>query len=174
MFEYFKSNWYFFSISSLIIGGILYFFPKNETVQIEKKPEYVKVIKPKSDSVIHVIDSVLKVKKENDMIKEIAYKKKQQDLEKELRKERNEKLKKEKQKPKVIVHTKEIVVEKVIKDTTVREVIVENYKIQEENRQLKRELEKKYYENESLRNMKTYKDTIQIDTIKKKKKRWFF
>ncbi len=168
MIEYLKEYWKLLSLSAFACGFLVYFGSSKKPEKVKVPIERVKIEKPKSDSVIAVIDSVLELKKKIELEKEISFKKKEALLEKQLKIEKSKKPKKIKEKTKVIIQTKEVIVEKEVRvqDPNTRDVIVENYNIQEENKNLKKEIEslKKSY--------KTQKDSISTDTIKSKRKRF--
>lgn len=168
MLEYLKKYWEIFSLSVLVWGVTIYTVTKKPITK-ELKPEHI--VSPKTDSLIAAADTIVKFL-EVQKKKELVLKKEKEKVEKELRIERKKKSKVEKGATKVIVQTKEVIVEKEVKvqDPSIKDVILENYKIQNENNHLKEELEhfKKNVSTPKLRQI----DSISTDTVKRKKKKF--
>jgi hypothetical protein len=174
MTEYIKEYWKMLSIAGFFLGLLVYFGISEKPKKVEEEKSTVKVVtKPKTDSIIQVIDSVLEMKKELEIKKEIAYKKKESLLRKQLELEKSKPVK-IKEKTKVVVQTKEVIVEKKVPvvDPNTKKIVEENYKIQEENKYLKQEIEciKSTYENKTTYQVR--KDSISTDTIRRKKRRF--
>ena len=164
MIEYLRNHWFTIFFMSLISGVTIFTITKKPIT-----PELTnqKIVHPKTDSIIAIADSVVTILETQR--KEHTKLKKEKDLfEKELKIEKKKKSKPAPVKTKVVVETKEVVVEKIIKlpDPGAKEAIIENYRIQNENTKLKEEIETLKKRN------KIKNDTISTDTIRSKKKRF--
>jgi hypothetical protein len=164
MIKYFRNNWFGVFFISLISGVTIFTITK-KPLNSELTPQ--KIVHPKTDSIIAIADSVVTIleiqKKEHTKLK-----KEKELFEKELKIEKKKKSKPVPVKTKVVVETKEVVVEKIVKlaDPGAKEAIIENYRIQNENTKLKEEIETLKKKN------KVKNDTISTDTIRSKRKRF--
>ena len=170
MWEYIKRNRIIIFVSSFVWGITVYVVTKKPIT--EDKVKIIEKITPKTDSVIAAADSIVTIleiqKKEK-----IKLKKEKEFVEKQLTVEKLKKSKPQKEKTKIVVETKEVIVEKEVKvqDPNMRQAIVESYKIQDENCRLKEELEelKKVQKYQQIPIQKQ-RDSISTDTIKRKKR----
>lgn len=170
MWEYIKRNRIIIFVSSFVWGITVYIVTKKPIT--EDKVKIIEKITPKTDSVIAAADSIVTIleiqKKEK-----IKLKKEKEFVEKQLTVEKLKKSKPQKEKTKIVVETKEVIVEKEVKvqDPNMRQAIVESYKIQDENCRLKEELEelKKVQKYQQIPIQKQ-RDSISTDTIKRKKR----
>ena len=168
MRDYIKHNWIYLLIATCICSIFIFTKfndnPESRNIEVQTTPQ------PKPDSIIAIIDSTLKIKKELEEKKDREFKRKQTLLEEELRKEKQKKKRQTVEKTKVVVETKEIIVEKevYVPDKNSKKVLMDNYKIQEENAHLKEEIECLRKSN------KPQKDSISTDTVKKKRRFFFF
>jgi len=176
MMQIIRQNWFYISLVTFVTGfGFIIYKEKNTT----EKPKVIYVPQPKqntkTDSVFAVIDSVLKVKKEDELKKEEFHKKKESSLKRQLEIEKKKKVKQSKPKTKIVIETKEVIVEKEVKvtDPNIKELVKENYKTQEENYKLKEELETLKKQSKINKASRVYRDSISTDTVHRKKRRFF-
>lgn len=173
MLRYLRKNGIVIFFSSLICGITIYLITLKPID--EEKVVLIKRVTPKTDSIIAAADSVVNIL--NDQQKErIKLKKEKEILEKELKIQKTKKPKIS-EKTKIVVQTKEVIVEKEVKveDPNSNQILIENYRIKNENCVLREELEKiKKVKKESLKKIELQKDTISTDTIRKKKRFFLF
>jgi hypothetical protein len=170
MWEYIKRNRIIIFLSSFVWGITVYIVTKKPIT--EDKVKIVEKITPKTDSVIAAADSIVTIleiqKKEK-----LKLKKEKEFVEKQLTVEKLKKSKPQKEKTKIVVETKEVIVEKEVKvqDPNLREAIVESYKIQDENCRLKEELaELKKAQKYQQIPIQKQRDSISTDTVKRKRR----
>lgn len=174
-------RYWFFILLGLVVWGLTVYIVKSSKYESVKKKEVVKVV-TKTDTALKQLDSLI-VKIEETKKMKYKYEGEKKVLHEIIKKEKK---KNKSSKPKVIVETKEKIVEKVVADPNVSEAIKENYKIQKENCALREEI-KKYKDKEEYEKMYQYDnqpaqkrepirtDTIRQDTTnnyKKRKKRF--
>jgi hypothetical protein len=170
MWEYIKRNRIIIFVSSFVWGITVYVVTKKPITK--DKVKIIEKITPKTDSVIAAADSIVTIleiqKKEK-----LKLKKEKELVEKQLTVEKLKKSKPQKEKTKIVVETKEVIVEKEVKvqDPNMRQAIVESYKIQDENCRLKEELEElKKVQKYPQIPIQKQRDSISTDTIKRKKR----
>jgi hypothetical protein len=170
MWEYIKRNRIIIFVSSFVWGMTVYIVTKKPIT--EDKVKVIEKITPKTDSVIAAADSIVTIleiqKKEK-----LKLKKEKEFVEKQLTVEKLKKSKPQKEKTKIVVETKEVIVEKEVKvqDPNLREAIVESYKIQDENCRLKEELaELKKAQKYQQIPIQKQRDSISTDTVKRKRR----
>lgn len=170
MWEYIKRNRIIIFLSSFVWGMTVYIVTKKPIT--EDKVKVIEKITPKTDSVIAAADSIVTIleiqKKEK-----LKLKKEKEFVEKQLTVEKLKKSKPQKEKTKIVVETKEVIVEKEVKvqDPNLREAIVESYKIQDENCRLKEELaELKKAQKYQQIPIQKQRDSISTDTVKRKRR----
>lgn len=170
MSDFFKNNWVLVAFTTIVVS-LTFYIVSEKPIKEDTKPE--DIVTPRTDSIIAAADTIVKILD--------SQKKKQKNLEKEkevvvkeLIKERKKKKDVLKEKEKVVVQTKEVVVEKkiMVQDPYVKDMAVENYKIQEENKYLREELE--CLKKNSVQKTAPIKDTITTDTIRRRKRKFLF
>ena len=164
MFKYIKNHWGILSLSSLVWVITLYIV-LHKPINQNTAPEHI--IRPKTDSVIAAADSLVLIfeNRKNKLNKVVKEKEK---IEKQLKIEKKRK-KPSKEKTKIVFQTKEVVVEKqvIIADPNNKKFVEENYKIQEENNNLRGEID---LLKKSQRMVS--RDSITTDTIRRKRRRF--
>jgi len=124
MMRIIRQNWVYISFFTIVASFSFIVYKEKTTIE-KPKVIYIKQPpqKPKTDSVLAVIDSVLKMRKENEDKKEELYKKKEMILKQQLKIEKSKKSKQPK--TKVVVETKEVIVEKEVKvaDPNTKEIV---------------------------------------------------
>lgn len=170
MSDFFKNNWILLSFSTIVMSLTFYITTK-KPIKEDLQPE--NITSPRVDSIIAAADTIVKIL-EIQKKKQLELQKEKELVIKELKKEKKKVKKQPKEKTKIVVETKEVVVEKkvLLQDPSVKDMVVENYKIQEENKYLKEELD--CLKKNSLQKPQSRKDTISTDTIRRKKRKFIF
>ncbi len=151
--------------------SLTFFIVSKKPIKEDLKPE--QIVTPRVDSIIAAADTIVKIL-ESQKKKQIELQKEKENVIKELKKEKKKSHPKPIEKTKIVVETKEIVVEKkvLVQDPGVKQMAQENYKIQEENKYLKEELD--CLRKSTIQRPEPSRDTISTDTIRRKKKKFLF
>ena len=155
-------RYWFFILLGLLIWGLTGYIVQSSKYKPVKKSQVVKEI-TKTDTALKQLDSLIVRIEETKKLK-IKYEGEKKVLHEIIKKEKK---KNKSSKPKTIIQTKEKIVEKIVADPNVSEALKENYKIQQENCELKEEIIKyKTKEEYNIKNHAYKKEPIISDTLK--------
>jgi len=159
---YIKKYWFFILLGLVIwaLTGYIVQSSKYESVREEE----VKNIVTKTDTALKKLDSLIVQIEETKKLTTKKYEGEKKVLREIIKKEKK---KNKSSKPKTIIQTREKIVEKLVADPNVSEALKENYKIQQENCELKEEIIKyKTKEEYNIKNQAYKKEPIISDTLK--------